>query len=408
MVGMTSEARLAAYQNAFLHHHAGGLYVCSLGQNWQMIHANPALCRLLDVDEESFFGDMGAVFTRFIHPDDVDSYVLFAQGLSATEETDSISYRLVLKDGSEMTVLDTMVSKRQKDGSMLGYSILADISHLQYASFKRTDESLDNLLSFSENVFDILLRIDVLKKSMICVKNNQVDVLNVPLNLPLYAPDIVELWSDVFVVEDDIDEVRQFADIESLSPNEIRHSNFRTKDEFGGRIVDALFLNHGEEAVVIIKIQQRDDRVSDQPNAEAGVFIRTFGHFDVFVDGVPIPFKNAKAKEYLALLVDRRGGFVSSREAVVCLWEDERVDDVALARARKAAMFMNNTLKEFGVEDIVENTGSSRRIDLRKVKCDLIDYLQGENNQHLFKGSYMREYSWAEETLAELTFSMAH
>ena len=38
------------------------------------------------------------------------------------------------------------------------------------------------------------------------------------------------------------------------------------------------------------------------------IFIRTFGYFDVFVDGVPILFRSEKAKELLALLVDRRGG----------------------------------------------------------------------------------------------------
>lgn len=33
----------------------------------------------------------------------------------------------------------------------------------------------------------------------------------------------------------------------------------------------------------------------------AHIFIRTFGYFDVFVDGVPILFRSEKAKELLAL-----------------------------------------------------------------------------------------------------------
>ena len=37
-------------------------------------------------------------------------------------------------------------------------------------------------------------------------------------------------------------------------------------------------------------------------------------------------------------------------------------------------------------------------------KCDLYDYLSGqEEYAHLFKGSYLTNYSWAETTLSELT-----
>lgn len=42
------------------------------------------------------------------------------------------------------------------------------------------------------------------------------------------------------------------------------------------------------------------------------IVIRTFGYFDIFVDGETIPFSCKKAKELLALLVDRRGGFVTT------------------------------------------------------------------------------------------------
>ena len=68
------------------------------------------------------------------------------------------------------------------------------------------------------------------------------------------------------------------------------------------------------------------------------VVIRTFGYFDVFVDGVPIAFRNKKSKELFALLVDRRGGFVTSEEAIGFLWEEEPVCPVTLSRYRKVAL----------------------------------------------------------------------
>ena len=38
------------------------------------------------------------------------------------------------------------------------------------------------------------------------------------------------------------------------------------------------------------------------------VYIRTFGRFDLFIDGKAVYFSNTKAKELLALCVDHRGG----------------------------------------------------------------------------------------------------
>ena len=50
------------------------------------------------------------------------------------------------------------------------------------------------------------------------------------------------------------------------------------------------------------------------------VFIRTFGHFDVYIENELVHFRNLKAKELLAMLVDRRGT-VSMEPAVNILWD---------------------------------------------------------------------------------------
>lgn len=136
------------------------------------------------------------------------------------------------------------------------------------------------------------------------------------------------------------------------------------------------------------------------------VRIRTFGYFDVFVDHRPIAFRNEKSKELLALLVDRRGGFVSSEEAISYLWEEEPVSSVTLARYRKVALRLKNLLEEYGIGQIVEAVNGKRRIVAEKVSCDLYDYLSGKEDQgQRFQGSYLSNYSWGESTLAQLTGS---
>ena len=142
---------------------------------------------------------------------------------------------------------------------------------------------------------------------------------------------------------------------------------------------------------------------------EKPISIRTFGYFDVFVGEKPIAFRNKKSKELFALLVDRRGGFVSSEEAISFLWEDEPVSPVTLSRYRKVALRLKNILEEYGISDIVESVDGKRRIAAEKVRCDLYDYLSGkEEYAQLFKGSYLTNYSWSENTLAELTGSMLY
>ena len=133
------------------------------------------------------------------------------------------------------------------------------------------------------------------------------------------------------------------------------------------------------------------------------VTIRTFGYFDVFVDDKPIAFRNKKSKELLALLIDRKGGFVTSDEAIGFLWEDEPANTLTQSRYRKVALRLKNTLEEYGVSDIVESVDGKRRIVREKVKCDLFDYLSGSKEYSKdFKGSYLTNYSWAETTLGEL------
>lgn len=155
--------------------------------------------------------------------------------------------------------------------------------------------------------------------------------------------------------------------------------------------------------VLLYNVEDEERQEQSGTDGQPGVFIRTFGYFDVFVGDRPIAFRNKKSKELFALLVDRRGGFVSSEEAISFLWEDEPVNAVTLARYRKVALRLKNILEEYGISEVVESVDGKRRIVTERVKCDLYDYLLGkEEFGQLFKGSYLTNYSWGENTLGEL------
>jgi PAS domain-containing protein len=134
-----------------------------------------------------------------------------------------------------------------------------------------------------------------------------------------------------------------------------------------------------------------------------GIFARTFGHFDLFCDGVPVAFSSDKEKELMALLIDRNGGTLSTREAISYLWENEEPTEKVFNRYRKLALSLKNTLTRHGIEHILVNNHGVRSIHVASIKCDYYELLAGNTQyRNMFHNVYMPDYSWAEETLATL------
>lgn len=136
------------------------------------------------------------------------------------------------------------------------------------------------------------------------------------------------------------------------------------------------------------------------------VYFRTFGRFDMFVDENVVPFSNNKAKELLALCVDRRGGIVTIEEAADKLWEGRTYDSRVKNLYRKAVMYLRQLMSEYRAGGIFYGNRGSCWIDRTKVDCDYYQLLRGEPEAvraWKLTGNYLQEYSWAEETCAKLT-----
>ena len=133
------------------------------------------------------------------------------------------------------------------------------------------------------------------------------------------------------------------------------------------------------------------------------IFVKTFGHFDVFVDGKPIMFHSAKAKELLALLVDRRGGTVNTDQVIGTLWEERPNDEATQNLCSKINKKLMQELEEYGVQEMLVHSRGIRRVDTEVFHCDLYDLLDGkEDARRQFVGEYMLDYSWAEERMGQL------
>ena len=156
----------------------------------------------------------------------------------------------------------------------------------------------------------------------------------------------------------------------------------------------------------VVMDAREDKQQMPVPQEQKRVTVQTFGYLNILIDGEPVVFEHEKAKELLAVLIDRQGKFVSSGEIISCLWEDEAVNENTQSRCRKAAYHLRRILAAHDLEDLMESTPKGyRRIRTEMIDCDLYHYLNGEEAYvKRFRGAYMSDYSWAEQTLTMLMY----
>ena len=130
------------------------------------------------------------------------------------------------------------------------------------------------------------------------------------------------------------------------------------------------------------------------------VCAQCFGDFDFFVNGKPVHFKYSRSKEVIAFLVDRKGARCTNDEVIINLWDD---DEDHSAYYRSLMKDIQDTFKSLGIEEVFDRQRDGAAIIADKIRCDYYDYLAGKpEGINAYKGEYMQQYSWAEETGAIL------
>lgn len=130
----------------------------------------------------------------------------------------------------------------------------------------------------------------------------------------------------------------------------------------------------------------------NQPVAKRRIVARLFDAFALSVDGRAVYIRHEKARELLALLIVRRGAFVTNHEAIAELWECES-DERTQARYRKTVSRLIAELRREGVEYIIESDRGARRIAPEYIECDYYDYRDHVADA---SGPLLPEYSWSE------------
>ncbi len=127
------------------------------------------------------------------------------------------------------------------------------------------------------------------------------------------------------------------------------------------------------------------------------VVMKTFGSFDLLLDGVPVYFKYSKAKELLAFWVHQMGGSVTSAQIFYALWDHQAYTRDNSTYVRRAIRLLKSELEALGIGDIMISQRNSTRVDTEKFTCDAYELIAGNKEvADTFTGEYMTTYPWAQ------------
>ena len=133
----------------------------------------------------------------------------------------------------------------------------------------------------------------------------------------------------------------------------------------------------------------------------SGLFVRCFGRFEVYWDGVPLRFKRHKSRELLAYLVCQRGAMCSVHEVESVLWE--RGGTIShQSHLRHLVAELGSALENVGAKGVLLRSRGVLGVDPRLFSCDYYDYLDAGAKPPTPR-FFMEQYSWAEQFKAALS-----
>ncbi len=130
------------------------------------------------------------------------------------------------------------------------------------------------------------------------------------------------------------------------------------------------------------------------------VSFHTFGSFEMLVNGTPVRFLSAKAKELMALCVYFEGRSVGIHDIIEHLCEGSENKTAENTGYRRTIKELNDTLKACNAEEIFVRERGSCRIRKELVSCDYYDFWDGKPDALTrFDGRFMSDYAWAESAI---------
>ena len=110
-----------------------------------------------------------------------------------------------------------------------------------------------------------------------------------------------------------------------------------------------------------------------------------------------IDFPRRKAKELLALLIDRRGAAVTAPEACAVLFGDKPYGKTINGYYHVLVHSLTETLENARMDNILVRTRDYLAVNPDNFECDAYLYIMGDPSAiRKYRGDYLNCYSWSE------------
>lgn len=161
---------------------------------------------------------------------------------------------------------------------------------------------------------------------------------------------------------------------------------------------------HDEISYVIKNNAGNTDNTATAEEDEKKLVLKTFGNFEITdSDGNPVKFRRKKSREILAYLADQYGYPVTTSDIVTDVLEKTADNKTSLKYVSALLKYAAEDLKSAGFENIIIREWNSVRINVSKIRCDYYRLIEGDTSVwDTYHNEYMKEFSWAEKTNAEL------
>ena len=182
-------------------------------------------------------------------------------------------------------------------------------------------------------VKEILPSSDVYKESKITVKD-----------VKKYKPQIILLSSNIdnFNVAKEIN-AEEIKTIVIFVGAEKIDAYDAIKAHAKGFILEPLTKENFKEEIISLNLFDKKKRIE----------VKTFGNFDILLDGQSLKFTRSKSKELIAYLIDKKGTSVSSSELIVNLWEEHDVDRTTRSMLHNLIADIRQVLTKHDILDII-------------------------------------------------------
>ena len=150
-----------------------GFHQYTLSDPIHLSYVSQNLCEMVGVQENELLHESKDLYILLVHPADRRQYSDFIDNLTKKEQALTAEYRLIKKDGTIICVKDTTTSKRLEDGTLVGYSVLTDITDIKHEN--------DNLQFLNETIPCGFLKYTCEKQPRITyVNQTMIDLLRFP------------------------------------------------------------------------------------------------------------------------------------------------------------------------------------------------------------------------------------